>query len=437
MFEQALDLAKPLVEQAEVYELREEITPATFEANRLKEIQTKRRHGLAVRVIKNGRVGLASSTDLRDLPSLIDRAIASAEFGAPAAFQFPRYVQAAGVAVYDPALEKLSAESLIDLGWDMIDRVRNYDPDILCSATVSKSLSTVTLANTQGEQVSYAKTVNSVSLSGNLITGTDMLDISEEASSCRADINVERLVSDLVDKFDVAKRVAEVRTKPMPVVFTPKGVAGALLLPLKLALNGRVVLQGASPLGDKVGREVFDSRISMYDDGTVSFAPRSADVDDEGVPTRRTTLVEGGQVQGFIFDLQTGALANKESTGNGFRSLDTLPAPAFSSFIFAEGDTLLLDMIEDVKEGVLIDQVMGAWAGNLLGGELSGNIHLGFKIENGVLAGRVKDAMVAGNVYDAFRTGLAALGSENTWVDGSAFVPPMYFRALSIATKRA
>lgn len=437
MFEQALDLAKPLVDQAEVFELREEITPTTFEANRLKEIQTKRRHGLAVRVIKNGRIGLASSTDLRDLSSLIDRAIASAEFGAVAAFHFPKYVQAAGVAVYDPALEALSTEAMIDRGQDMIDRVRNYDADIVCSATLSKSVATVTLANTQGEQVSYAKTVYSVTINGNLVTGTDILDISEEASSCRAEINTERLVSDLVDKFDSAKKVAKVATKAMPVIFTPKAVADALLLPLKLALNGRVVLQGASPLGDKVGQMVFDPKISVYDDGTVDFAPRSADVDDEGVPTQRTPLVEEGRVQGFIFDLQTAALANRESTGNGFRSLDTLPAPAFSSLILAEGDALLLDMIEDVKEGVLIDQVMGAWAGNLLGGQLSGNIHLGFKIENGIFTGRVKDAMVAGDVYEMLNTGLAALGCENTWVDGSDFVPPMYFKALSIATKRA
>ncbi|MGQ9674058.1 MAG: TldD/PmbA family protein [Chloroflexota bacterium] len=444
MFEQVLDMAKSRVEQAEVYELESEVTPVSFEANRLKAIQTKQTHGLALRVVKDGRIGLASTTDFRPhltgsghgIASLVDRAIAAAQFGAEARFQLPGRAQPANVAVFDPIVAALTPEDMIALGQTMIDRVCHYDSDILCSVQVSKTLSTVTIANGRGEQVSYSKTLKSVSLNGNLTTGTDILDIGEEAHSCRDDINVERLVGDVVSKFDMAKREASITTKHMPVIFTPKGVASVFLLPLQMALNGKVVLQGASPLGDKVGQVVFDPRVSLFDDGTVDFAPHSAGVDDEAVPTRRTTLVEKGRVQGFIYDLQTAALAGKSSTGNGFRGLSTLPTPTFTSLIFSEGVAVLPDMIQDVKEGVLIDQVMGAWAGNLLAGEVSGNIHLGFKIENGILVGRVKDAMVAGSIYEALSTGLNELGSEGTWVNASLYTPPMYFKGLSIATKR-
>lgn len=453
MLEQVLDMARSRVEQAEVYEFEAETTPVSFEANRLKTIQTKQTHGLALRVVKNGRVGLASTTDFRDLStgsgpalpsgvgaqalaSLVDRAIAAAQFGAEARFHLPRHTQPTRVAVYDPVVVALAPEDMISLGQTMIDRVCHYDPDILCSVKVSKTLSQVTIANTRGERASYSKTVKSVSLNGNLTTGTDILDIGEEAHSCRNDINAERLVEDMVNKFDMAKREARVTTKHMPVIFTPKGIASALLLPLQMALNGKIVLQGASPLGDKIGQVVFDPRISLFDDGTVDFAPHSASVDDEAVPTQRTMLVDRGQVQGFIYDLQTASLAGKASTGNGFRGLSTLPTPTFTSLIFSEGVALLSDMIQDVKEGILVDQVMGAWAGNLLAGEVSGNIHLGFKIENGIVVGRVKDAMVAGSIYEALSTGLNELGSEGTWVDDSLFTPPMYFKALSIATKQ-
>ncbi len=63
-------------------------------------------------------------------------------------------------------------------------------------------------------------------------------------------------------------------------------------------------------------------------------------------------------------------------------------------------------------------------------------MHLGYKIENGQLAGRVKDTMIAGNVYEAFKERLQALGDKAEWVGGSTKLPPVYFRALSVATKQ-
>ena len=102
----------------------------------------------------------------------------------------------------------------------------------------------------------------------------------------------------------------------------------------------------------------------------------------------------------------------------------------------AEGDLSLAEMIADVKEGLIVYQVMGAWAGNLLAGDFSANVHLGFKIENGRLVGRVKDTMVAGNVYEAFKDRLRAVGSQAEWVGGSVKLPPLYFRSLSVASKQ-
>jgi PmbA protein len=61
----------------------------------------------------------------------------------------------------------------------------------------------------------------------------------------------------------------------------------------------------------------------------------------------------------------------------------------------------LADMLAQIDKGLLVDQGMGTWAGNVVAGEFSGNVQLGYKLERGELVGRVKDAMVAGNVYTA------------------------------------
>ena len=64
-------------------------------------------------------------------------------------------------------------------------------------------------------------------------------------------------------------------------------------------------------------------------------------------------------------------------------------------------------MVKSVKEGIVVEELMGAGQGNVMGGDFSGNVLLGYKIENGEIVGRVKDTIVSGNVHDALRGILA------------------------------
>jgi PmbA protein len=292
------------------------------------------------------------------------------------------------------------------------------------------------IRNSRGGSVGEHKTVLSASLSGNLVEGESMLDIFEADASCRAAVDVDGVVARTIEQFELARETGTLSTKEMPVIFVPKGVGDALLSPLVIGLSGKTVQQGASPLRGRVGQKVFDERLSLYDDGSIDYAPRSGPTDDEGVPSRRTPLIENGVVRGFYYDLQTAGLAGAESTGNGFRSLESLPGPSTTNVIMGEGDLSLADMIADVKEGLIVYQVMGAWAGNLLAGDFSANVHLGYKIENGRLAGRVKDTMVAGNVYEALAERLQAVGDRADWVGGATKLPPLYFRSMSVSTKQ-
>ena len=434
--ERLLALARRVAGEAEVYYETSLSTPVSFESNRLKMLQTKETRGVALRIIRNGRIGFASTTDFREPQVLVDHAVAVSEFGAEAKFSFPASAITREVQVYDPLIEGVSAETLVAMGQSMIDKVRQYNPDILCDAGISKSVGRVRILNSAGGDVSYEKTVLAGSIHGNLVRGTDMLDIYESKVSCEMVPSYDDIVDHLVRKFELAERIADVSTKSMPVVFTPKGVAASLILPLQSAFSGKSVLQGASPIGDKLNQKVFDERFSVYDDATIDLAPGSAVCDDEGVPTRRTTLVERGVIRSFYYDLQTAGLAGTRSTGNGYRSLSTLPAPSPSSTVFDPGDTPYEAMISDIKEGIVVEQVMGAWAGNILSGDFSANVHLGFKVENGKIVGRVKNTMVAGNVFEMFRNSVVALGKESVWVGGTLKVPAMYFHSVSVSSGR-
>jgi len=153
------------------------------------------------------------------------------------------------------------------------------------------------------------------------------------------------------------------------------------------------------------------------------------------VLARPLPLVEAGVIRSFYYDLQTASLAGVEPTGHGRRGLGSLPSPGLSNLIFAAGETSLEEMLAEIKQGLLVDQTMGAWAGNTLAGEFSGNVHLGYLIEDGELVGRVKDTMVAGNVFQALGDVLF-VGDDPVWMGGTVRVPHLCFASLGVASKQ-
>ncbi len=88
----------------------------------------------------------------------------------------------------------------------------------------------------------------------------------------------------------------------------------------------------------------------------------------------------------------------------------------------------------DVKEGLIIEQLMGSDQGNILGGDFSGNVLLGYKIENGKITGRVKNTMIHGNIYQLLKD-MAAIGNDGRWVGSSLHAPSIYCREISVAAK--
>jgi PmbA protein len=260
-----------------------------------------------------------------------------------------------------------------------------------------------------------------------------MLFVGDSDSSCHPILQPEAIAEAVLRQLELAKSQAEVSTRALPVIFTPRGVASALVLPLMAAFNGKTVLQGASPVGSRLGQPVFDGKLWLWDDPLVAYRPSSRPADDEGVPSQRTPLIEQGVVSHFFYDLQTAALAHTRSTGNGGRGHGLL-TPTPSAFIIAPGSATFDEMVKDMKEGLVIEQLMGAEQGNILGGDFSGNVLLGYKVESGKIVGRVKNTMVSGNVYQVLKE-ITAIGSEARWVDGFLQTPPIYCPRLSVASK--
>jgi PmbA protein len=431
--EELLAKAKKTAQAAEVFSVSAEETTAHFETNRLKHIQSKQSTHLALRIIKNGRLGYATTTELADARNLIDSAVETAQFGMPARFELSSQTTFPSIDIFDPAVEATPIEDMNRLGQELIEIIIRHTPELLCEAIVSRDTVSVRLLNSSGGQAEYKKSIFSIGIYGSLIRGTDMLFVGESQSSGNPITQPGDIARTVVQQLELAKNPAQVPTGQLPVVFTPRGAASALIPSLVMAFNGKMVLQGASPIGNKLGQKVFDEKLSLTDDPTIAFRPSSRPCDDEGVASQTTPLIEKGVVSHFLYDLQTAALAKTKSTGSGGRG-GGLPAPTPSSLVIAPGKTSMNEMVKDIREGLVIEQLMGAEQGNILGGDFSGNVLLGYKVESGKIVGRVKNTMVSGNVYQVLKE-VAAVGSQAEWVGGALCTPSLYCPRLSVASK--
>jgi PmbA protein len=385
-----------------------------------------------LRLIKEGRVGFGSTSNLDDLDDLVGSALETAPFGAEAKFHFPGPSDYPEVPVYDAAVEEVTLEEMAALGQRVVDELREYSDEVQVEGRVSRSTSTLTLANSRGGRFSYVRSGFSVGFEGTVIRGEDMLFTFDSKSGVRPITDPSEVVDSIKRQLDWAKELATVETKPMRVILMPTAVGSILLNPLLAGLNGKTVLQGTSPLAEKVGERIVDERFSLVDDSTLPFIPASRPADDEGIQSRRMALVDQGAVANFLYDLQTAGLAGKQSTGSGERGLSSLPGPSSGVLLVAEGDTTLEQMIADTEEGLIVEALLGAGQSNILGGDFNANVLLGYKVEAGRVVGRVKNTMVSGNAYQAL-CNLSSIGSEGRWMRGGLYAPAIALADVAVA----
>jgi len=431
--EQILELAARRFDAAEVFEESGETVSVSFEDNRLKEIRTQQRHGIGLRVIHQGRIGFAATSDLREPTRLIEMAAASAAYGDEAKFEFPP--QPASLAepeLYDERVPSVTAEQMVEIGREGLEMSRAANDGFLFACHLSRGMSTQRIANTSGLDYEYAATGMSASIEVQEVRDDGLLSVYEFRSWGQPFESVADLTRTALDKVARASVVVPARVEAMPMIFVPKAL-GNLFMPIGVALSGKTVHKGASPLRDKIGERVLDERLTMIDDPGIDFAPASCPLDGEGTPTRRQPIFERGVLKTFLADLQTAGLLGIKPTGHGFRSYASRPGPSDTNTIIEAGDTPFDEMVGGLKKGLIVDETLGSGQSNVLAGEFSVNVALGFLVEDGRIKGRVKDCMVAGNVYDILKK-VEAIGSEREWM-GSALAPAIMVGGLKLAAQ--
>jgi len=426
-------MAKRSADSAEVFYVESESRRAEFENNRLKYITTKSVRGAGLRVIHNGRIGFSSTTDLSRPELLVENALESAKYGQEARFEFPASSRPAPVKVHDPAVLEFSIEEGVRRTEDAIGKVLAAEPRAQCGADLLRKSGRQRIANSAGLDATFEYTEFSCGASALLVRDGSLLWTGDHDCSCAVLDVWEKHADKIIADIRAAAREIVPESGAYPVIFTPNAMA-SLLVTFEQGVNGKLVQKEVSPLTCKLGERIVDTQITLTDDGTIDFAAGSCPIDDEGLPIRRNVLLENGVLKQYLFDLQTAGMLGEQPTGSGMRGFQSQPAPGNTNLVIEPGDMPYEKMIEGMRRGLLVDQLLGAGQSNTLAGEFSVNVALGYLVENGEIAGRAKDCMLAGNVFEAFNN-IAGVG-ERSILKGSLMVPHMYFAELNVASDR-
>jgi PmbA protein len=200
----------------------------------------------------------------------------------------------------------------------------------------------------------------------------------------------------------------KVETQRVPVIFDSE-TAGSLMGNLCSAVSGYSLYKGASFLAGQLDKSLAPEYVTVYDNGRVVGGLGSRPFDGEGLPTRKTTVVERGILKSYLLDTYSGRKLGLASTGNASRSVGENPSVGPTNFYLAPGTKTAQDIIKTVKQGLYVTDLIG-FGINMVTGDYSRGA-AGFWIEGGELAYPVEEITIAGNLKEMF-AGIEMIGSD-------------------------
>lgn len=223
-------------------------------------------------------------------------------------------------------------------------------------------------------------------------------------------------------------------SRACPVVLDPT-VAASFVALIGGALAASAVQRGRSPFAERVGAAVADPALLLHDDGLDPDGFASAPFDGEGVPRRRTPLIEDGALRTYLYDAYTARRGEAASTGSagraGYRSQ---PSVASSNLVVAPGRLGFEQLLGEAGEGVYVTDVAGLHSGvNPVTGVFSVGAS-GQAISGGHLTEPLREFTIASDLVSMLKA-VQAVGDSPRWVPfgGSVSTPPLLISEMTVA----
>jgi PmbA protein len=227
-----------------------------------------------------------------------------------------------------------------------------------------------------------------------------------------------------------ARRVA---TQRVPIVFAPE-VARGLVGSVFEAESGDSIWRHASFLAGRLGEQIGAESLTIIDDNTMLLPTGaggygSSPFDGEGLPSRRTVVVERGVLRNYLLNTYTARKLGMKSTHNASRGLAGTPGIGCGNLYVEPGTMTPAQIIGDVKAGLYVTSLMG-FGVNVVTGDYSRGA-TGLWIENGVLTHAVEEVTIAGNLGEMLRN-VSAIGNDLEF-RGAVASPTLRIDGMTIA----
>ena len=162
-------------------------------------------------------------------------------------------------------------------------------------------------------------------------------------------------------------------------------------------LEGDFNRKKQSAFSGLMGEKVAADGVTVIDDGTIDLRRGSLTVDDEGTPSRSTTLIEDGVLVGFMQDRLNARLMGAEPTGNGRRqSYAHLPMPRMTNTYMLGGDKEPDEIIGSVEDGIYAVSFGGGQV-DITSGKYVFQCTEAYRIKSGEIGNAIRGAMLIGN----------------------------------------
>jgi PmbA protein len=220
----------------------------------------------------------------------------------------------------------------------------------------------------------------------------------------------------------------KVPTCKAPVVFEPR-TGRTLIEHVFEAVSGDAVYRKASFLTGMLGQKVASGNLTVIDDGTLPGLFGTSPFDDEGVPSRRTVILDRGILTSYLLNCYSARKLGLRTTGNASRGLTGNPGVGHGSLFLENGSVPPEEIIHSLRSGLYVTELIG-FGVNIVTGDYSRGA-AGLWIENGELAYPVSEITIAGNLTDMLQQ-IEVVGNDLEF-RGSTAAPTLMIKEMTIS----